>query len=212
MRKTFLLIALTVLSSHFVMAQVGEGQIEFSGLKRTVKQMEVRQEPEVVEQAVKNRMAKSGYKSKEVKGWLMFKDVSDLEISAERCDFYVKTEKKSRKEKDVSMVYFFASRPGAHAEPSPLAPGMLVADGFQSQITALADAHKLELDIIAQEELTKKAEKKRDDLEKEQASLEKKIKNLQDELETNKQKQTEQASEIENLRRTLESLKAQRKG
>lgn len=211
MKKTLLLILTTVFFSQFLLAQVGEGEIEFSGLKRTVKKMEINQEPEIVEQAIKNRMAKSGYKPKETKGWLVFKDISDQQISEERCDLHVKVDRKSRKEKDVSVVHFFISKPNEHATPAALAGGMLVADGFHGQISNHAEVHKLEMDIIAQEELTKKAEKKHDDLVKDQASLEKKIKGLQDDLETNKQKQTEQVREVENQRKALEQLKAKRK-
>lgn len=212
MKKTLLLILTTVFFSQFLMAQVGEGEIEFSGLKRTVKKMEINQEPEIVEQAIKNRMAKAGYKPKETKGWLVFKDVDDKEISDERCDLHVKVDRKSRKEKAVSVVHFFVSKPNEHAMPAALAGSMLVAEGFHGQITNHSDAHKLEMDIIAQEELTKKAEKKHDDLVKDQASLEKKIKGLQDDLETNKQKQTEQVREVENQRKALEQLKTKRKG
>ncbi len=212
MKSAFLLIIGTIFFPGFLLAQVSEGEIEFSGLKRTVKKMEINQESEIVEQAVKNRMARAGYKPKESKGWLIFKDVDDKEISDERCDLHVKVDKKSRKEKDVSVVHFFISKPNDHATPAALAGSMLVAEGFHGQITSHSDAHKLEKDIMAQEELTKKAEKKYDDLVKEQASLEKKIKNLQDDLESNKQKQQSQVQEVENQRKALEQLKSKRKG
>ncbi|MBX2922354.1 MAG: hypothetical protein KF746_09205 [Chitinophagaceae bacterium] len=210
MKGFFLLLFAFLAHSTFLHAQVGEGEVEFNGIKRTVKRMEINNEPDIVEQSIKNRMAKSGYKPKESKGWLIFKDVDDREVSDERSDLYVKVERKSRKEKEVSVVYFFTSKPNDHATPVPLAGSMLTSDGFYEQVSAESVASKLEKDIAEQEEAAKKAEKKYDDLVKEQASLEKKIKGLQDDLESNKQKQQSQSREVENQRKMLEQLKSKR--
>lgn len=210
MRSLFLLLFVFLIPSTFLFAQVSDGEIEFNGSKRSVKKMEINNEPEIVEQAIKNKMAKSGYKPKESKGWLIFKDVDDREISDERCDLHVKVERKSRKEKEVSVVHFFISKPNDQATPALLAGSMLAAEGFHGQINSHSTAHKLEKDIEAQEEAAKKAEKKYDDLVKEQASLEKKIKGLQSDLESNKQKQQSQSQEVENQRKILEQLKSKR--
>ncbi|MBX3256326.1 MAG: hypothetical protein KF862_19475 [Chitinophagaceae bacterium] len=210
MRVFFLLLFAFLFHSPFSIAQVSEGEIEFSGIKRTVKKMEINNESDIVEQAIKNKMAKMGYKPKESKGWLTFKDVDNAEISDERCDLYIKVDRKSRKEKDVSVVHFFTSKPNEHATPVPLAGTMLTSDGFYAQVSSQSVAYKLEQDILAQEEATKKAEKKYDDLVKEQASLEKKIKGLQEDLESNKQKQQTQSQDVENQRKMLEQLKAKR--
>ncbi|PVD51154.1 hypothetical protein DC498_16000 [Terrimonas sp.] len=210
MRRLFLLVLLQSFFTIYVTAQVSEGEIEFNKIKRTVKTIEVGQEPDIVEQAVKAKMLKHGYKPTESKGWLIFKNVNDPEFSDEVCDLHVKVERKSRKEKESSIVYFFASKPNDHATPTALAGGMLVAEGFHGHITSQANAEKLERDIKAQEEAVKKSEKKYDDLIKDQASLEKKIKNLQDELEQNKQKQQTQTQDVENQRKVLTELKAKR--
>lgn len=106
MRKLLLLFFIQICLVFFVAAQVSEGEIEFNKIKRTVKTMEVGQEPDIVEQAVKDKMLKAGYKSSESKGWLVFKNVNDPSIAGEVCDVYVKTERKSRKEKESSIVYF----------------------------------------------------------------------------------------------------------
>ncbi|MFT3748401.1 MAG: hypothetical protein QM768_08800 [Agriterribacter sp.] len=209
MRKLFLLLLQSIFTIY-VTAQVSEGEIEFNKIKRTVKTMEVGQEPDVVEQAVKAQMLKHGYKPTESKGWLVFKNVNDPEFSDEVCDLHIKVERKSRKEKESSIIYFFASKPNDHATPAALAGGMLVAEGFHGHVAANANAEKLERDIRAQEETVKKSQKKYDDLIKDQASLEKKIKSMQDELEQNKQKQQTQTQDVENQRKVLEELKARR--
>lgn len=210
MRKLILLFLLQIAFSIYVSAQVSEGEIEFNKVKRTVKTMEVEQGPEIVESAVKARMLKHGYKPTESKGWLIFKSVNNPEFSDEIFDLHVKVERKSRKEKESSIVYFFGSKPNDNATPAAMASGMLVAEGFHGQISSQANAEKLERDIKAQEETVKKYEKKYDDFVKDQSSLEKKIKNLQEELEKNKKKQKSQILDVENQRKVLEELKTRR--
>lgn len=210
MKKYFLLIALNIFFAVFVNAQVTEGQAEFNKIKRTVKVMEVNQEPDIVEEAIKTKMLKYGNKPSESKGWMVFKNVNSKQVSDEMCDLYVKVEKKSRKEKETSVVSFFASKPNDNATPVPFSGDMLMAEGFYGDVSAAATATKLEKDIKDQEDAVKKSEKKYDELVKDQASLEKKIKGLQDDLEQNKQKQQSQTQDVENQRKILEGLKAKR--
>jgi uncharacterized protein YneF (UPF0154 family) len=212
MRNLLLLLFICLFTGTYLHAQVYDSQVEFNKAKRSVKTMEVSQEPDIVEDAIKSKMAKSGYKPSESKGWMVFKNVNDPEISSETCDLYVKVERKSRKEKENSVVYFFASKPGDNLTPIGFAGNMLVSDGFNGQVKAQADAAKLEKDIAAQEDAVRKAQKKYDDLVKDQSSLEKKIQDLQADLEKNKQKQQEQSQEAENQRKILEQLKSRRNG
>ena len=210
MKKLFLILLAAIVYSTTTSAQVSEAVVEFSKAKRTVKSMEVNDAPDVVEQAIKNKMLKSGYKPKESKGWLEFKDVDDRSIASERSDFYIKVERKSRKDKETSLVYFFASKPGDQATPVPFEGNMLSGEGFYSDVVSYTTAERLERDIKAQEDITKKAQKKYDDLVKDQASLEKKIKGLQEDLEDNKKKQEAQVREVENQRKILDQLMSKR--
>ena len=206
MKKYFLLLLIGITCSITVFAQVSEAVVEFNKTKRTVKSMEVSDAPDVVEQAIKNKMLKSGYKAKTTKGWMEFKDVDDRSIAGERSDLYIKVERKSRKDKETSLVYFFASKPGDQATPVPFESNMLSEDGFYSNIVSYTVAERLERDIQAQEDIAKKAQKKYDDLIKDQASLEKKIKGLQDDLADNKKKQEAQVREVETQRKVLDQL------
>lgn len=210
MKKLFLILLAAIVYSTTTSAQVSEAVVEFSKAKRTVKSMEVNDAPDVVEQAIKNKMLKSAYKPKESKGWLEFKDVDDRSIASERSDFYIKVERKSRKDKETSLVYFFASKPGDQATPVPFEGNMLSGEGFYSDVVSYTTAERLERDIKAQEDITKKAQKKYDDLVKDQASLEKKIKGLQEDLEDNKKKQEAQVREVENQRKILDQLMSKR--
>lgn len=210
MKKMLLIFFVVAVSALSVTAQVSEAVVDFNKTKRTVKSMEIDDAPDVVETAIKNKMLALGYKPKTSKGWMEFKDVDVSSIADERSDFYVKVERKSRKEKETSLVYFFASKPGDQATPVPFNGNMLTADGFHSNIAALTVAERLARDISAQEDVVKKAQKKYDDLVKDQASLEKKIKGLQSDLEDNKKKQESQVLEVENQKKVLEQLLSKR--
>jgi hypothetical protein len=210
MKKLFLILLAAIVYSTTTSAQVSEAVVDFNKTKRTVKSMEINDAPDVVEQAIKNKMLKAGYKPKESKGWLEFKDIDDRSITSERSDLYIKVERKSRKDKETSLVYFFASKPGDQATPAPFEGNMLTADGFYNDVVSHTAVERLERDIKAQEDVTKKAQKKYDDLVKDQASLEKKIKGLQEDLEDNKKKQENQVKEVENQRKILDQLMSKR--
>lgn len=205
---TFFLVF--ILSGFSLSAQVGEAVVDFNKTKRTVKSMEIEEVPAVVEQAIINKMLKSGYKAKTSKGWMEFKDVVDSNISDERSDLYIKVEKKSRKEKDESVVYFFTSKPGDHATPVPFSGEVHSNGGFYSDVVKFTVAERLKRDIKSQEEVLKKSKKKYDDLVKDQASLEKKIKDLQNDLESNKKKQEAQVKDVETQQSVLEQMSSKR--
>ncbi len=212
MKKTFFFLFGFLFLGGTLTAQITEGEVEFNKIKRTVKQMEINYAQEHVEQAVISRMSKAGYKPAQNKGWLIFKGVIDPNISHETSDLYVKVDRKSRKDKEASVVSFFTTRPSDNTVATPMAAHMLGSEteNFFTRITQSSRENKLEKEILEQEEITKKAQKKYDDLVKNQASLEKKIKDLQSDLELNIQKQESQKKELEDLHKSLETLKQQR--
>ncbi|MCO5239706.1 MAG: hypothetical protein M9904_06595 [Chitinophagaceae bacterium] len=210
MKRIFTFFLVFFICSFTLSAQVGEAVTDFNKTKRTVRSMEIDDAPAVVEQAIINKMLKSGYKATTFKGWMEFKSVNDPKIAGERSDLYIKVDRKSRKEKETSVVYFFASKPGDHATPVPFDSNMLSGDGFYNDVVMFTVAERLERDIKSQEEVTKKAKKKYDDLVKDQASLEKKIRDLQNDLEDNKKKQESQVREVESQQKLLDQLLSKR--
>src|SRR5438046_168619 len=109
MKKTFtlLLIAFIFLSAS---AQSYEGTVEYQKKDEKAIVMEFPYSSSVVEDAIIARMDKLGYKKKESKGFLIYKDAVLSEISSEPADYMIKVERKSRKDKDESVVYFIVNR------------------------------------------------------------------------------------------------------
>ena len=209
MRKVFLLAALFFI--HLISyAQSYEGTVDYQKSKQTTAILELPYPPSVVEDAIKDKMKRMGYAGKESKGFITFKGVRDS--SGKEMDYVVRVERKSRKEKDESVVYLFGQ--GANIDMIKTGGGSDI-DFLKTQLNKMTpdiEAFNLEVQIADQENTVKKAEKKFDNLQDDQKSLEKKLKRLQDDISDNKKDQEKQKTEIENQKKVLDTLKSKRKG
>ena len=209
MRKVILLAALFFIS-RFAMAQAYDGTVEFQKNKQAAATMELPYPPGVVEDAIKERMKKAGYSGKESKGFITYKGVKDLQTGKEM-DYIFKVERKSRKEKDETVVYLFAQGSGVDMSATGDGSDMNFLKTHLNNMQPDVEAYNLELQIAGQEDNVKKAEKKYDNLQDDLKSMEKKLKKLQDDMEENKRDQEKQKGEIENQKKILDTLKGKRK-
>ena len=203
-----------VLASSIAFAQEPtEGKTEFQKKDQPSAVIELPYPPDVVEDAIKGYLTKKGVKGNSSKGVQIFKGtkLSDLDLS--NSDLYFKVERKSRKEKDASIVYLFVTKenenPAARIEGDNY--GVEGAKSFLKEMLPSIEAHSLEVDISGQEAALKKAERKYDNLTDEAKDLEKRLKKLEDNIEENKKDIEKQRLEVENQRRILETMRAKRK-
>jgi hypothetical protein len=210
MKKTF-----TLLVGFFILfiaaAQSYEGTVEYQKKDEKAIVMEFPYPPSVVEDAIIDKMDKLGYKKKESKGFLIYKDVVLKEISSEAADYMIKVERKSRKDKDESVVYFLVNRNSENILARNDALVNSNAKTFMDRLTPDVDAYNLELQIKSQEETVAKAEKKLKNLKEDQDSMEKKIKKLQEDLKDNGKNQEDQQKEINKQKEALDNMKGRRK-
>jgi predicted RNA-binding protein with RPS1 domain len=188
------------------------GEMEWQKKKIPAVLTEVPQSVSVTEDAIKQKLSQLGYNGKETKGVYVFKAIRIPEISDETFDVLLSIERKSRKEKDASIVYFAVSRGYENyvkADDDPV----LVSKIKQYCLNFLpwAEAQALEVDIKNQEDKVKSSEKKLQDYQDDSESLQKKLKKLQDDIEENKKNIEKQKTEVENQRKALEILKGKRK-
>lgn len=209
MRKVILLAAV-LLISRFADAQSYESTVEHQKTKKPTAVIELPYPPGVVEDAIKDKMKRMGYSGKESKGFLTFKGVKDS-LGKER-DYIIKVERKSRKEKDESVVYLLGEGPNVDMLKTGLGSDIEHLKKELNNMHPHIEAYSLDVDIVNQEETVKKAEKKYDYLLDDQKDLEKKLKRLMDDIEQNKKDQEKQKAEIENQKKILETLKGKRKG
>jgi hypothetical protein len=191
-----------------------EGKIEYSKGDKIAAVIEMPYSADVVEDAIKDYMDKQGLKADHSKGFNVFHNakpkIGDPEIS----DLHFKIEKKSHKEKDVAVVYLLIGRPGENMAMRTGDDKYKIdeAKEYLNRMAPSIEAYNLEIEIKTQEEVVKKAEKKKSDLEDDQKDLEKKIKNLQAKLDENKGDQKSQGDEVLKVKTVLEMLKGKRRG
>lgn len=210
MKNIFLVLVIALFINHFAKAQAEITVIDYQKKQQPVASFELPYSVNVVEDAIKDKMKRAGYKPNESKGFITFTGVKDS-VSGKEIDMVYKVERKSRKEKDISIVYLFAQ--GTNADMTKTGIGADIEsmktnlNNFRSHV----EAYSLEQQINDQESEVKKAEKKMESLQDEQKKLEKKKKSLEDDIANNQKSQESQKSEITNQQKILEVLKSHRK-
>lgn len=191
-----------------------EGKVEYQKGDKIAAVIEMPYSTDVVEDAIKDYMDKQGLKADHSKGFSIFHNAKPRIGDPEFSDLHFKIEKKSRKEKDAAIIYLLIGRPG---ENMAMRTGddkykIDVAKEYLNRMAPSIEAYTLEIEIKNQEDILKKSEKKKTDLEDDQKDLEKKIKNLQAKLDENKGDQKNQSDEVLKEKTVLEMLKGKRRG
>ena len=210
MNKRHLLLLLCVFLSIQLFAQAYEDKLTYDKKKQMAIAINYSYSPEAVQNAVIEKFRVMGYKPKEEKGifnadkgTLIFKNAYVMDISAERMDYIVKVERKSRKESDEAVLYMVIQKNDVNALEKMDVSGIGKSKLFLNNLIPDIEAADLELKIKAQEDLALKTEKKIKSLEEEQVNLENKLKaNAQDQVDSKKN--------LEDQRKELELLKGKR--
>jgi hypothetical protein len=173
---------------------------------------------EVAEGTILSKLKEIGYepqskgslfwKNSKVNGFYVFKGVTLRGDSPQVVDLYFKVERRGSKKDNQSVMYLLTSK-GAENFVSDAsdATAYSAAQNFLNGFTTETASYKHTLDIQAQEETVKKAEKKLSDLQDEERDLNKKITKLQEDLRKNKESQVTQQATIEAEKRKLDDLK-----
>jgi valyl-tRNA synthetase len=211
MKKIILLFMGVLAVSVSALAQAYEGSIQYDKKKQQAIAIDYNYSPEAVQNAIVGKLQKMGYKPKEEKGilnrdkgFLVFKNAYVTDISKERMDYFIKVERKSRKESDESTLYLVMNKDGVNAMEKMEASDIGKAKSFLNDMLPDIEAADLEIRIKDQEETVAKAEKKMSNLKADQASLEKK-------LNDNKTDQEATQKDIEAQKQALGVLTGKRK-
>lgn len=211
MKKLLLLFFAAFLIISGVSAQAYEGTTQYDKKKQQAILIDYSYSPEAVQNAITEKMAKMGYKPKEEKGlfnkdkgFLVFKNAYVSDISADRFDYIINVERKSRKEKDEATLCLIISKDGDNAFSKVDIAIINNAKLFLNNLVPDVEAADLELKIKAQEEVVAKAEKKLRDLKDDQSSLEKR-------LQQNRADQESTQKDIEAQKQSLGVLVGKRK-
>lgn len=151
------------------------------------------------------------WKQDKTDGFYVYKGVvlKDSGGQNQLVDLYFRVDRRGNKRDNQSVIYLLTSKGGENfvtslSEPSTYAAAQNFLNGFVAQTAT----YKHGLDVTAQVETVKKAEKKLTDLMNDEQDLNKKIAKLQDDLAKNKQAQANQQATIDGERKKLETLRA----
>jgi hypothetical protein len=125
---------------------------------------------------------------------------------------YFKTERKSRKEKENSIVTLMVS-PGLEKFIGDTTNAAVIEEAklFLSNLMPSIQAADLELQINDQDEASKKAERKYNNLVEDGVDLVKKKEKLEKDIAENIKKQADQKADMEMQKQILTTLKGKRK-
>lgn len=210
--KKYVLSVVILFATITAVAQARTATADYNKTVQPAVEIEIPFEEKTVMKSLVEKMEKKGYKGKENKGYTVFRGVTMSELGTGTYDVYFKAERKSRKEKDVTIL------------------SMLVADGFEKFIsetdnailyekmksfvnshTENATAYDLELQIKEQQDAADKATKKYNNSVEDGHDLVKKKEKLEKEITENIQKQADLKAESEKQAQILETLKGKRK-
>jgi predicted nucleic acid-binding Zn-ribbon protein len=154
---------------------------------------------DVVESSIKEYMARQGWKSSTSRGYRVYKNIKLAESDTALSDLHVRVERKTSRDNANSIVTVLAMRAGEDpaTRTGKDADRMSRTAAFMEKMLPAIEAGDLEDRIRTQEGDTKRAQNKLGDLHDEQGSLEKKIRNTQEDLQQNKDDQVKETQAMQ---------------
>jgi hypothetical protein len=189
------------------------GKVKYQKVEQDATVFEVPYSKDQVEQGMKRMMDERGVKLRERNGFFEAKSIAIVKLQNKVYDAYYKIEKDG---KTASKIYLILTEPGedlsmrnsSHAVIAAAAGGTAIAAAMGSSL----DDHNHDVQVRAQEEDIRNTEKKFSRLVEEQKSLQKKLSEIQTDIEKNTQDQSKLQQEIEAKKATLETFKAAKLG
>jgi chromosome segregation ATPase len=187
-------------------------QIEWQGKKVPAMTTEIYQNANTTEAAIKEYFEKLGFFAKVQKGILSYKNIKLSDIDDDPYDVLIKIDRRSKQEKDASIVYFsMAKNYDQYIKNSSDDKLKKRVETFISEFKALANEKALNIEIKNQEEKSKSAEKKLKDFLEEKENMEQKIIKLTQQKEDKIKEIQKQEQEVENQKKALENLLEKKK-
>jgi hypothetical protein len=192
--------------------QAYESSVQFQNKLQPAAVIELPYAPSIVNAAMTDYLSKKGRsKSNDIRGFTTFRNTAPVSSDSSNADLYFKTERKSRKDNDVTLISLLVM-PNADTGVSKLHYfNMDNARAYLDDLAIAINAYNLELKIKDQNEAVIKAEAKYKNLVRDGEELEKKRTDLDKKIADNKDNLQRQLIEIENQKQKLTQWVTQRK-
>ncbi|MDO9372966.1 MAG: hypothetical protein Q7T76_01045 [Ferruginibacter sp.] len=191
-------------------SQAHKATVSYEKTPQEAVEVDIPYPEKTVVKAITDQLEKKGYKGKDTKGFLTFKGVRLPELGTDAYDLYFKTERKSRKEKDVTTISLLISSGYEKFLDGTSTVLTNARQYLDSSLVMVAD-YDLEMQVTEQETVFKKSNDKMADLAEEAEELQSKRKKLDREIEENQKSQEEHKKQVEKQGNILTMLKGKRR-
>jgi len=212
MKKIMLLSPLLFVVS-FLFAQATEGLVTYQKKQQPAAVISLPYSVELINMVMGDYLSKKGSKASDIKGFKTYRNTRLMDNDSVSADLYFKIDGANTKDKVQSTVSLMVGVPNEDvANRNPGAQfNMEQAKTFLNNLVPVMDSYKLEILIRDQNDLVIREEKKSKSLTDDGLDLSKKKFDLDRKLEGNKQDLEKQNAEVEKQKQALALLIQQRK-
>lgn len=211
MKKLFVVsVAMAMLTTSIAQSRLATA--DYQKTKQPGIELDIPFPEKTVSKSIDDYFEKLGYKGKDTKGYLTYKGVRLPQLGPDSYDLYFKTNRKSKKEKDATIVTLMISS-GYEKFIGDTTNAALIdsAKNYLNGLTNRVAAYDLEQQITDQDDAVKKSTKKLANLTETGQDLVKKKNKLDNDIADNLKDQASQKSEFEKQQQILKTLKDKRK-
>lgn len=210
MKKTILFCSVLLLCA-ISYGQAYEGTVEYQKKQQSAAVIELPYPPSVVNAAMNDFLSKKGRsKGNDIKGFTTFRNTQPASNDSSNADLYFKTERKSRKQKDITMVSLLLA-PVETSADSLTHMDMNEAKTYLNSLAGSIGDYGLEQNIKDQNDAVIRAEAKYKSLQDDGEDLLKKQNEIARKIESNRNDVQSQAKEVEQQKQKLAQMVGQRR-
>jgi hypothetical protein len=167
----------------------------------------------VVNAAMDDYLSKKGSKGDDLKGFKTFRNTRLVQSDSVNADLYFKVTRKSRSEKDKSVIYLLVGMPNEDMANRTQETHFTKEQSkhYLNNLSYVIEAYNLELQIKQQNENVIKEEKRYKNLINDGNDLTKRKGDIEQKIVNNKGEQNKQNTEVEKQKQALAMLVSQRK-
>jgi hypothetical protein len=207
------LVVLFTCAHTYAQSEAGSVNVQNATVPAVV--LELNYAPDLVSDALNDYLSKKGRSRKEdIKGFTAYRNTQPVQGDSVNADLYFKIERKSRKEKQVTLVSLLLNMPTGDAT-SPKNTHYFTTDQAKDYLNGLVPmvaAYDLDLRIKDQNKMVSSIESRLKNSSEDGSDLEKKKASIEKKIEENRAQQQTLTSEVADQKRKLDTLVAQRKG
>ena len=203
----YLLMIVLALSLQHSYGQVYETKIDYNKTSQAAVVGEYRYSEQIVEKTLRDKLERMGYKIKSSRGFLVVSNAVIVSVSNKPLEYAFKIERKSKKEKDITMLSALVMENDVNAT----AENDARLKSFLSDLIPAIDAVNLDFMVNEQYDAVVKSQKKLKNLQDDQNAMERKVRNLQDDLKKNAKDQEDLQKEIIRQQEVLDAYKAKKR-